>query len=152
MEKKRFWGYSFLENSGLMDFLQLFLVDHLMELVFLRIPYEIAKLNISRHINSNSVWLFLMSFLSYSEHTSWVWKKMIFHWWLSATFIWQINIDCVSLWATEEIQGLCFKSQLFCCQGNPFPCLVESRIKLFCIKWGKLSLPFETTDNIIPFI
>ena len=67
--------------------------------------------------------------------------------------IYLTDIDGASLWATEEIQGLCFHSQLFRCQENPFfPCLLGSKVKLFCIKWGKLSLSFETTGNVSPFM
>ena len=78
--------------------------------------------------------MFGRSCLSYSERThSWIWKKMLSYWWLFATFSWQIS----TVPHLKEFQGLCFKSQLFHCQGNSlFPYLEGSKIKLFCIKWG----------------
>ena len=66
-----------------------------------------------------------MSFLNYSEQTSWIWKKVVFHWWLSATFIWQI-LTVLHCGQQKGFRNCALKhSQLFHCQGNPFfSCLV----------------------------
>lgn len=128
-------------------FLELFLLDHLMDLVLLRLHVEIVQLNISKRTSSDGVWLWdvlleLLRVISFEE--------MVFHRWLSATFIWQIHWLCLPVGHTGNPRIVLWISSLHC-QRNPFfPYLERSKIKLFCIKQGSCHCHLKLLAILFP--